>query len=92
MRIYETNTECPDKRYKKNISRKLIVIYVSGYGIGKENSESFFYYYLFRARLTRVRQLVTFGEPSNDVDTTGTSSMCVIASRVVISYGCVASF
>jgi hypothetical protein len=34
-----------------------------------------------------MRQLVTFGELSNDVDTTETG-----ASRVTISYGCKASF
>jgi hypothetical protein len=57
------------------------------YVIGKENSESFFH-----AWLTRMCQLVTFGELSNDVDTTGTGSMRVVASRVAISYGCPASF
>jgi hypothetical protein len=39
----------------------------------------------FRVLLTLVRQLVTFGELSNDVDTTETGSMCVVASRVAIS-------
>jgi hypothetical protein len=46
-------------------------------------------------RLTRMRQLVTFGELSNDVETvetTGTGSMRVVASRVAISYLCPASF
>jgi hypothetical protein len=37
------------------------------YVIRMENSESF-----FRARFTRMRQLLTFGELSNDVDITGT--------------------
>jgi hypothetical protein len=37
-------------------------------------------------------QLVTFGELSNDVDTTGTGSVRVVASRVAISYGCPVSF
>jgi hypothetical protein len=46
---------------------------------------------IFHARLTRMRQLVTCGELSNDVDTTGTGWMCVVASRVAISYGCPAS-
>jgi hypothetical protein len=46
----------------------------------------------FHARLTRMRQLVTFGELSNDVDTTGTGSVRVVASRVAVSYGCPASF
>jgi hypothetical protein len=41
----------------------------------------------FHARLTHMRQLVTFGELSNDVDTTGTGSMHVVANRVPISYG-----
>jgi hypothetical protein len=39
-----------------------------------------------------MRQLVTFGELSNNVDTTGTSSMRVVASGVAISDGCPASF
>jgi hypothetical protein len=55
------------------------------YVTGKENSE-FFY-----TRLTRMRQLVTFGEQSNDFDITGRGSMRVVASRVAISYGCPAS-
>jgi hypothetical protein len=33
-----------------------------------------------------MHQLVTFGELSNDVDTTGTGSMCAVASRVAIAY------
>jgi hypothetical protein len=43
-------------------------------------------------QLTRMRQLVTFGELSNDVDTTGTGSVRVVASSVAISYGCPGSF
>jgi hypothetical protein len=39
----------------------------------------------FHARLTRMRQLMTYGEVSNDVDTTGTGSIGVVASRVAIS-------
>jgi hypothetical protein len=39
-----------------------------------------------------MRQLVIFDELSNDVDTTGTGSMHVLASRVAISYGYPASF
>jgi hypothetical protein len=35
-----------------------------------------------------MRQLVTYGEFSNDVDTTGTGSMRAVANRVAISYGC----
>lgn len=46
----------------------------------------------FHAWLTRMRQQLTFCELSNDVDTTGTGSMRVVASRVTISYGCPASF
>jgi hypothetical protein len=42
--------------------------------------------------LTLMRQLVTFGEVSNDVDTTGAGSMRVVASRVAVSYGYPASF
>jgi hypothetical protein len=72
---------------KKFISQKLSYMYLV-YVIGKENSESF----LSHARLMRMRQLVTFGELSNDVNTTGTVSMRVVASRVVISYGCPESF
>jgi hypothetical protein len=45
-----------------------------------------------KVRLMLMRQLVTFGELSNDVDTTGTGSMRVVARRVVISYGCPAEF
>jgi hypothetical protein len=45
-----------------------------------------------RIRPTRMRQLVIFGEHSNDVDTTGTGSMRLAASRVVVSYGCPAAF
>jgi hypothetical protein len=44
------------------------------------------------AQLTRMRQLVTFGKVSNDVDTTGTGSKRVVASKVAISYGRPASF
>jgi hypothetical protein len=40
----------------------------------------------------RMHLLVTFGELSNDVNTTGTGSICVVGSRVAISYGCPASF
>jgi hypothetical protein len=58
------------------------------YVVGKEYSESFF----FHSRLKHIRQVVTFGELSNDVCTTGTGSMCVVASRIAISYGCPASF
>jgi hypothetical protein len=47
------------------------------YVIGKENIESFFH-----ARLTRMRQQVSFGELSNDVETTGTGSMHAVASKV----------
>jgi hypothetical protein len=57
------------------------------YIIGKENSESFLH-----ALFKRMRQLVTLGELSSDVDTTGTGSMRVVVSRVAISYGCPASF
>jgi hypothetical protein len=59
------------------------------YVIGKENSESFSFFIL---GLTRVRQLVTFGELSNDVNTMETDSMVVVASKVAVSYGCPASF
>jgi hypothetical protein len=34
------------------------------------------------AWLTRMRQQVTFGDLSNDVDTTGTGPMHVVASRL----------
>jgi hypothetical protein len=71
---------------KKRIFRKLSYTYPV-YVMGRENSES-----LFLARLTRMRQLVTFGELSNDVDTRGTGPMHVVASRVVISYSCPVSF
>jgi hypothetical protein len=38
-----------------------------------------------------MRQLVTFGGLSNDVETTGAGSMRVVASRVAVPYGCPAS-
>jgi hypothetical protein len=57
------------------------------YVIGKENFGSYFH-----ARLMRMRQLVTFGVLSNNVDTTGTGSKHVVASRVAISYRCPALF
>jgi hypothetical protein len=44
------------------------------------------------AQLTSMRQLVIFGKLNNDVDTTGTGSMRVVASTAAISYGCPASF
>jgi hypothetical protein len=47
---------------------------------------------LFRDRFTRMRQLVTIGELSNDVETIGTGSMRVVANRISIPYGCAASF
>jgi hypothetical protein len=83
-------TECPDERYSKQ------KIYISEtncntrirFTSSERNPLKFF----FHARLTRMRQLVTFGELSNNVDTTGTSSMRVVASRGEISYGCPASF
>jgi hypothetical protein len=55
------------------------------YVVIKENSEIFFH-----SRLTRMLQLVTFSKLSNDrndVDTTGTGSMRVVASRVAIWLG-----
>jgi hypothetical protein len=67
---------------KKFISQKLIVIHIYPvYVIGKENFKFFF----FHAWLTRMRQLVTFGELNNSVDTTGTGSLRVVASRVAVS-------
>jgi hypothetical protein len=57
------------------------------YVIGKETLKV-----IFHARLTRMRQLVTFGELSNDVNTTGTGSVHVVASRVAICYSCPVSF
>jgi hypothetical protein len=39
-----------------------------------------------------MRQLVTFGELSDDVGTTGIGSMRVVARRAAISYGYPASF
>jgi hypothetical protein len=46
----------------------------------------------FHTQLTRMCQLVTFSELSNDVNTTGIGSVCVVASRVAISYGYPVSF
>jgi hypothetical protein len=73
-------------KIKKLISRKLSHMYPI-YVIGKEHCESF-----FQVWLTHVRQLVTFGELSNDVDTIGTGSMRVVVSRVPITCGCPVSF
>jgi hypothetical protein len=47
---------------------------------------------VFHAWLMCMCQLVTFDELSNDVNTTGTSLVRVVASRVAISYGSPASF
>jgi hypothetical protein len=38
-----------------------------------------------------MRELVTFGKLSNNVDTTGTGSLRVVASRVAIPYGWLSS-
>jgi hypothetical protein len=70
----------------KFISQKLSYTYPV-YVIRKENSLEF----LFMPSSTRMRQLVTFGELSN-VDTTGTGSVCAVAGRVAVSYGCSVSF
>jgi hypothetical protein len=66
---------------KKCISQKLFVIHVSSFSPERKT-----------AWLMRMRQMVTFGELSNDVDTTGTRLMRVVASRVAISSGCPVSF
>jgi hypothetical protein len=81
--IMWTYTESPDEKYPKKlfIFRELSYTYPV-YVIGNENSENF-----FRARLTRMRQLVIFGELSNDFDTTGARLMRVVPSRVAIPYG-----
>jgi hypothetical protein len=65
---------------KKIISRKLIVLHISGLCHRKGKLKDFFH-----AWLTRMRQLVTFGELSNNVDITGTGLMRIVASRVTIS-------
>jgi hypothetical protein len=46
----------------------------------------------FYARFTRMRQLMTFGKLSKDINTTGTGSMRFVVSRVAISNGCPVSF
>jgi hypothetical protein len=56
------------------------------YVIGKENSESFFMPAYTHASAGDLREL------NNDVNTIGTGSVCVVASRVSISHGCPASF
>jgi hypothetical protein len=58
------------------------------YVIRKENSEKFFP----MPGLTHMHQLAAFSELSNDVDTTGTGPMLVVASGDAISHGCPASF
>jgi hypothetical protein len=40
--------------------------------------------FFFHARFTRMRELMTFGELSNNVDTTGTGSMRFAASRFAV--------
>jgi hypothetical protein len=72
---------------EKCISRKLIVVHVSGLFHRKGKVCKFF----FHAGLL-MRQLVTFGELSNDIDTKGTGSMRTVAGRVAIPYSCPASF
>jgi hypothetical protein len=52
---------------KKIISWKLIVIHVSGLSSERKTLKV-----LFHAQLTRMRQVVTFRDLSNDVDTSGT--------------------
>jgi hypothetical protein len=73
---------------KKLISRKLIVIHVFGLCHGKGK----FLNFLFHSRLMRMRQPVTFGELSKNVDTTGIGSMRVVASKIAFIYGCPVSF
>jgi hypothetical protein len=55
--------------------------------IGKDNLKDFYH-----VPLTRMRQLVTFVELSNHVDTTETGSLSVVAGSAAVPYGCPASF
>jgi hypothetical protein len=72
---------------KKFISRKPIAIHISGLSLERKTLKVFIH-----AQLTRMHQLVTFGELSNDADTTGIGSMHAVASRVATSYRCQVSF
>jgi hypothetical protein len=65
---------------KKFTSRKLIVIHISGLCQRKRKLWTF----LFSCPAYVRSQLMTFAELSNDVDTTGASSMRVMSSRVAI--------
>jgi hypothetical protein len=46
----------------------------------------------FLSAITRIFKLMTFGDLSNNVDSTGTGSMRVVASKVAITYGSPVSF
>jgi hypothetical protein len=70
---------------KKFISRKLTFIHISGLSLERKTPKVFFH-----AWLVRMQWLVTFGELSNDADTTGTGSMHVVAERTAIFYSCLA--
>jgi hypothetical protein len=50
-----------------------------------ETNYTYLLYVIFHAWLMGICQLVTFVELSNNVGTTGTGSMGVVASRVAIS-------
>jgi hypothetical protein len=69
---------------KKFIFWKLIIIRFM-------SSERKLWKVFLLARFTRMHQLATSSEISNDVDTTGTGSMPVVAGRAAVSYGCPAS-
>jgi hypothetical protein len=70
------------KLHLGNLSYRYAVYVIT---IRKENSKSH-----FSCRLTRMRQLLTFSEFSNNVDTTGTRSIRVVAvqRRFRTQYGC----
>jgi hypothetical protein len=73
---------------KESVFQKLVAIPVSGLCHRKGKLWKFFFY----ARPMRMRQLVTFRELGNNVDSTRTGSGRVVASGVEISHGCIASF
>jgi hypothetical protein len=72
----------------EGIQNSKCVTHVSGLCHRKGKLWKFF----FRARLTHMLPPVTIDELSNDLDTTGTSSMRVVPSGVAISYGGPASY
>jgi hypothetical protein len=66
---------------KTFISQELIAIHVSRLCHRKGKLKGFSY-----SQLTCMHHVVSFGELSNNANTTETGSMCVVARTVAISY------